>query len=148
VGPARHPANPVRPRQSPAPRAVARAADDPEPAATTPIWNAYADAYEHRYGVRPDRTLQCNLVLKRLLKCLPLDVAPQVAAFYVASPEAYYHQRKHPLELLEQQAQKLLTEWKTKTHGSAIRAREAERTASNAAALYARELERKEGGLP
>ncbi len=145
VGPARHPLSQARPRPPQPPRAVARAAKDPEPAATTPIWNAYADAYERRYGVRPDRTYQCNITLQRILDRLPAEIAPQVAAFYVASPEAYYVQLKHPLELLEKQSQKVLTEWKTKTHGSATKAREAERTASNAAALYARELERKEG---
>ena len=93
---------------------------------TTATWNAYADAYEQRYGVRPIRNVRTNSMLKRFLDLVPKDEAPHVAAFYVTHNAQWYVSKMHPVNLLLVDAEKLRTEWATGTKMTSVAVKNAE----------------------
>lgn len=97
------------------------------------IWDAYSEAYARRYRVVPTRNATVNAQLARFATLVPVDEAPDIAAFYVASNERFYVQKKHPTGLLMQDAGKLRTEWATGRHGTATEAAQADQTAATGA---------------
>ena len=80
---------------------------------TAPAWEGYRAAYQRRYGTDPVRNAKVNGQLAHLLKRIPADEAPEVAAFYVAHSAALYVRAGHPVDLLLRDAEKLRTEWVT-----------------------------------
>ena len=100
---------------------------------TTETWDAYSRAYEFRYGVAPARSAQSSSMLKTFLRCVPHEEGPEIAAWYVNSNEQFYVTKKHPVRCLVNDAQKLRTEWATRTHGSQTTARLADQTAHTGA---------------
>ena len=80
---------------------------------TAPAWEGYRAAYQRRYGTDPVRNAKVNGQLAHLLKRIPADEAPEVAAFYVGHSAALYVRAGHPVDLLLRDAEKLRTEWVT-----------------------------------
>ena len=74
------------------------------------VWTSYSNAYEKRYGVKPERNAKVSTQATLLVKRIGLELAEQVASFYVEHNDAYYVNRAHPIELLVTQYQKLVTE--------------------------------------
>jgi len=109
-------------------RASVRPIQPKDPAPTTETWNAYALAYEDRYGAPPVRNAKVNGQLAQLVKRLGGQEAPAVAAFFVRQcNSAYYCQRMHSVDCLLADAEKLRTEWITGRQMTAAKAREADR---------------------
>lgn len=119
-------------------------APDKPGAPTTPVWFGYATAYEARYGVPPVRNAKVNGQLKTLLARLGAADAPEVAAFYVGHPSAYYVTRGHSVDCLLADCEKLRTEWATGRQINAQTARQQERTAANPFARMAVVMQQKE----
>ncbi len=90
-------------------------------------WKAYAGAYRHRYGVDPIRNAKVSTHLCAFIDRLGILVAPAVAAWYLRSNNSYYVARKHPVDALLKDAEKLHTEWLTQSHGTQAEAREGDR---------------------
>lgn len=106
-------ATPATPPPKVAPRAKPTRAPKP-PAASSPVFDAYAEAYRKRYGAQPVRNAKVNSQLAQLVqKRLPAEEAPQVAAFYVGHEGARYVAAMHSVDLLLLDAEKLRTEWAT-----------------------------------
>jgi Transcription initiation factor TFIID, subunit TAF6 (also component of histone acetyltransferase SAGA) len=101
---------PADPKPKPATR---RPAAKPSTAPTAAIWEAYARAYQDRYGVAPVRNAKVNGQLAHLLTRLGADEAPAVAAFFVRHNNRYYVQKAHSVDCLLADAEKLRTEWAT-----------------------------------
>jgi hypothetical protein len=97
---------------------------------THAVWQAYAEAYERRYGTKPIRNASVNGKLARVVQRLG-DEAPEVAAFFVTHPGAFYATRGHPVGLLLVDAEKLRTEWATARPITGTEARQQEKTAAN-----------------
>lgn len=76
---------------------------------TVATWEAYEQAFVHRYGVHPIRNAQVNGMLANLVRSVG-EQAPALAASYVRSEDRLYVQQKHPVNLLVRDAQKLLVE--------------------------------------
>lgn len=113
-------------------------------APTTPVWAAYAAAYERAHGEAPVRNAQVNGQLAQLVKHLGAEEAAAVAAHYLTNPSAFYVAQRHPIGLLLRDYQKLRTEWATGRQINPTTARQHEQTAANPAWAYAQELRRKE----
>ena len=99
---------------------------------TTETWDAYASAYAQRYGISPVRNAKINGMLARFLQRVPLDEAPQIAAFYLRSNRQLYVAAKHCVDLLLRDAEGLRTEWATGKIGTETQARQADKTQANA----------------
>jgi hypothetical protein len=97
---------------------------------THAVWQAYSEAYERRYGTKPIRNASVNGKLARVVQRLG-DEAPEVAAFFVTHPGAFYATRGHPVGLLLLDAEKLRTEWATARPITGTEARQQEKTAAN-----------------
>lgn len=111
--------------QVPTPLRVAKkSATAPE---TAEVWNSYSTAYQARYGAEPVRNGKVNGQLASLLKRLGKDEAPGVAAWYVASNNRYYVQKRHAVDCLLSDAEGLRTEWATNRRVTETQAREADR---------------------
>lgn len=108
---------------------------------TVPTWEAYSQAYQHRYGIEPVRNARVNGQLASLIRCVPVAEAPDVAAFYVRHNRAQYVAAKHSTSLLARDAEGLRTEWATKRQVSETEARHGDRTMAtgNAFALLIEE---------
>jgi len=76
----------------------------------TPTWEAYKAAYSKRYGVEPQRSAKTNSQCVQLVKCLGAEQAPQVAAYYLQSPNEFYPKRYHALGLLVKDAESIRAE--------------------------------------
>lgn len=77
------------------------------------VWAAYAEAYERRYGEKPVRNAMVNGQLAQFVKRIPLEEAPEVAAFYLTHTAYNYVNAMHPVGLMLFNAEKLRTEWIT-----------------------------------
>jgi hypothetical protein len=97
---------------------------------THAVWQAYAEAYERRYGTKPVRNASVNGKLARVVERLGEEAA-EVAAFYLSHPAAFYATRGHPVGLLLLDAEKLRTEWATARPITGTEARQQEKTAAN-----------------
>lgn len=91
------------------------------------VWEAYSSAYEKRYGTLPVRNAKTNTMCARFVELVGADSAPEVAAYYLTSRNAWYVQRGHNLESLVADAGKLHTEWATGNRITQTRAREDDR---------------------
>lgn len=99
-----------------------------EPGKTVETWNAYVIAYRNRYGVEPTRNAKVSGMLSKFIDRVPLDEAPQIAAFFVHSNRSFYSQGKHPIDLLLRDAEAMRTEWLTQNQGTDTAAKQADRT--------------------
>lgn len=91
-------------------------------------WQAYSDAYERRYKAKPVRNATVNAQISSFIKRIGLDEAPMVAEFYVYHNNSFYVQKMHTVGLLLADAEKLRTEWATKTTVTQTQARQADET--------------------
>jgi hypothetical protein len=108
-------------------RKVRQQTEPKKEAETAPIWNAYAAAYEKRYGVPPVRNARVNGQLSQFVKRLGAEEAPQVAAWFVWHNNRYYVQKTHSVNCLLADAENLRTEWATGRRVTATAAQEADR---------------------
>jgi hypothetical protein len=81
---------------------------------TSSTWEAYKNAYLERYKTEPVRNATVNGMLARFVNRIGKDDAPQVIEFYVWHPKAFYVQNGHQIRFALADAEKLVTEWKTK----------------------------------
>jgi hypothetical protein len=118
-------------------------------AACKATWIAYSKAYFDRYGTEPVRNAKVNANVKQFVQRIPYDEAPQVAAWFVSHPKAFYVTKLHEFGLLLADAESLRTEWATGRHVTATSARQSDRTASNfQASQGAAEILRAKGLMP
>lgn len=94
-------------------------------------WEAYAEAYERRYGTAPVRNATVNSQLANFVKRVGSAEAPDIARFYVGLSTAWYVTKGHPVGLLLNDAEKLRTEWATGRTINGTSARRQEATAAN-----------------
>lgn len=105
-------------------------ATPPKPTALT--WDAYATAYQQRYGVAPVRNATVNSQLAAFVRRLGQEEAPSVAAHYVTSNNAYYVRKGHAVGPMLTDAEKLRMEWATNRQTTSAQATQLDRTQSNA----------------
>jgi hypothetical protein len=91
------------------------------------VWDAYSEAYKHRYGAEPVRNAKANSLCARLCALLPAEDAPAVASHYLTTRANPYAQSGHCLDLLVRDAQKIYTEWKTGHRVTQSQSREGDR---------------------
>lgn len=108
-----------------APRSRKTAPSDAE-SPVSKVWEAYAGAYEARYGEPPSRNAMVNGQLAHFVKRIPQGESPEVAAFYVRHNDSFYVRSMHPVGLLLKDAEKLRTEWATGRTMTSQRARQVE----------------------
>lgn len=114
------PETPLAPRKRVAsPRAEAQSAETRK---------AYSEAYRLRYGVEPTWNRTTMAQLARFVEAVPLEDAPGIAQWFLASNRAWYVTKKHPVGALLQDAPALRTEWLTRRQGTETEARLADRT--------------------
>ena len=102
-----------------------------QPKATGAVWRAYATAYRDRYRVEPVRNAKVNAQIGQLVKRLPADAAPAVAAFFLGHNHAKYVGNRHPVGLLLQDCEGLHTQWKSGQRATATAARQEDATQAN-----------------
>lgn len=90
-------------------------------------WAAYADAYEQRYGVAPIRNAKVNAAIKGFTRRVGADESPGVARYYLQHQDAFYARKCHDAGLMQQDAEKLRTEWATQRQVTGVAARQQER---------------------
>ena len=125
-------------------RRPAARGDGGREAKSTPVWQAYCDAYFARYGVEPVRNAKANSLLAQLVDRLGPD-APHVAAWYVRSSRGLYVASKHAPDLLLRDAEGLRTEWATGNGVTDTQARQADRTAATGNVFNALRSEVRDG---
>lgn len=123
----------LRTAESPSPStssaAVRRRPNGEAEGRTVDLWHAYAGAYQHRYGIAPIRNAKVNGMLAKFLERVPLEEAPDIAAFYVGHHKGLYVSAKHCVDLLLRDAEGLRTEWATGRTVTDSEARQTDRTA-------------------
>lgn len=119
------------PEPEPEPNQLQPAENPPAAPLTAGVWNSYADAYKRRYGAEPVRNAKVNGQLSQFVKRLGRDEAPGVAAWYVASNNRFYVQKRHTVDCLLSDAEGLRTEWATNRRVTETLAREADRLQSS-----------------
>ena len=108
------------------------AAAEPRPGEpAVEAWNAYALAYQKRWGVAPIRNAKVNGMFANFLKRIPHAEAAEVAEFYVGHHRHDYVRSKHDVSLLLRDAEGLRTEWATGRRVTDAEARQADKTAGN-----------------
>lgn len=76
------------------------------------LWDAYAEAFEARYGAQPVRNATVNGVLSQVVARIGGE-APDVARFFLKSENALYVRATHPVQLLLRDCEGLRTQWVT-----------------------------------
>lgn len=122
-------APPPVPAKAPAP--AKRKPAEQETPKTTATWEAYDAAYLERYGVPHLRNPKVNGQMLNLMRLLPADVAPAVAAFYVRHNNAFYVAKGHSVGMLLADAEKLHMEWASGKQITSAQARQMDRTQTN-----------------
>lgn len=107
---------------------------DDEQQACRDTWEAYARAYADRYGATPIRNAKVNRNVKDLVKRLGRSEAPAVARWFLTVNERFVVQGVHDLGLLLARAEGYRTQWATGQAMTETRARQTDRTQSNASA--------------
>lgn len=97
---------------------------------TSAVWDSYSKSYAHRYGATPLRNKKVNGMLAKFLERVPVEAAPDIAAFYLTSNRGLYVSAKHPIDLLLRDAEGLHTEWVTGRQTTETEARQADKTAA------------------
>lgn len=77
------------------------------------IWESYAAAYLHRWGVLPVRNAKMNKLCSLLSERVGKDVAVKLVQFYLDQRDAFFVGRSHPLDVLLSQCEGLVTRMKT-----------------------------------
>ena len=98
-------------------------------------WAAYADAYEQRYGVAPIRNAKVNAAIKGFTRRVGADESPGVARYYLQHQDAFYARKCHDAGLMQQDAEKLRTEWATQRQVTGVAARQQERAGTMLSAV-------------
>lgn len=98
-------------------------------------WAAYADAYEQRYGVAPIRNAKVNAAIKGFTRRVGADESPGVARYYLQHQDAFYARKCHDAGLMQQDAEKLRTEWATQRQVTGVTARQQERAGTMLSAV-------------
>lgn len=122
-------APPPVPAKAPAP--AKRKPAEQESPKTAATWEAYDAAYFERYGVMHVRNPKVNGQMLNLMKLLPADAAPAVAAFYVRHNNAFYVAKGHSVGMLLADAEKLHMEWASGKQITSAQARQMDRTQTN-----------------
>ncbi|MDF2434739.1 MAG: hypothetical protein JWP44_4370 [Mucilaginibacter sp.] len=82
------------------------AAKKKEPAETTPVWEAYADAYTKRYSIPPLRNAKVNTALKNIVSQVGAERAGDLVRHYLTL-DGFYEQRSHDIGVLVSDLQKV-----------------------------------------
>jgi uncharacterized protein YdaU (DUF1376 family) len=100
---------------------------------TSETWDAYAVAYEQRYGATPVRNATVSGQLAHFVKRIGRDESPHVARFFVFHNSQYYVKKMHAVGVMLADAEKLRTEWATNRSITETQARQIDRkqTTSN-----------------
>ena len=98
-------------------------------------WNAYASAYEKRYGTQPVRNAKVNTHIARFVERVGADEAPQIAAFYLTHSRSIYVAANHDTGLMQRDAEGLRTEWATGRRVTQTQANQADRTQATGSAF-------------
>lgn len=112
-----------------------RSAKPKEPAPSAATWEAYASAYEVRYGEPPVRNATVNGQVAQFIGRVGAQEAPSVARFYVNHQRQDYVRSMHPVGLLLRDAEALRTAWATGRQVTNTSAAQADRTQTNANAF-------------
>lgn len=95
-------------------------------------WEAYALAYEARYGIAPVRNQSVNAKVKQFVQRIGYDEAPGVARFYVERVnERFVVGKCHEVGLLLAGAEGYRTQWATGQAMTATRAQQADKSQAN-----------------
>lgn len=89
-------------------------------------WDSYKSAYIDRYGVEPVRDKRANISLCQLVDAVGDQEAPQVAAFYLTHNDPFYVKKRHPPNLLANDASGLRTQWASGIRATSDEARNVE----------------------
>ncbi|SDY38067.1 DUF1376 domain-containing protein [Nitrosomonas sp. Nm58] len=100
---------------------------------TSETWDAYAVAYEQRYGATPVRNATVSGQLAHFVKRIGRDESPHVARFFVFHNSQYYVKKMHAVGVMLADAEKLRTEWATNRSVTETQAKQIDRkqTTSN-----------------
>jgi hypothetical protein len=98
---------------------------------TSETWASYSEAYRERYRTEPVRNATVNSQMAQFVRRLGIEEAPHVARFYVGHQNAFYVRNMHTVGNMLNDAEKLRTEWATKTTMTATRAQQIDRTQTN-----------------
>lgn len=90
------------------------------------VWESYRMAYREKYHVEPVRNQQVNALMCRLVDKLGMEEAPAVAAYYLSHGNPFYVSKRHPMNLLVQDAEGLRTQWATGNRATSSEARHVE----------------------
>lgn len=99
---------------------------------TAEAWQAYAGAYESRYGTPPVRNATVNSQMANFVTRIGIDESPGVAAWFVGHQNRFYVETGHSVGILARDAEKLRTEWANGRRLTATQAMQADKTATNA----------------
>lgn len=119
------------------PVAIAPATEKPDTklqADCKQTWISYSDAYEIRYQTKPVRNAKVNSLVKQFVQRIGSEESPQMAEWFVSHPNGYYVGRMHDFGCLLTDAEKLRTEWATGRLMTQGKARQTDRTGTNASA--------------
>lgn len=98
-------------------------------AACRATWQAYCQAYEHRYGAMPVRNAAVNAKVKQFVQRIGYEESPAVAAFYVERvSERFVVSKCHEVGLLLSGAEGYRTQWATGQAMTSTRAQQADAT--------------------
>lgn len=105
-------------------------------------WEAYSQAFENRYEVKPVRNAKVSKQLCNLVDTVGAEVAPLLAAFYVNHNKAFYVNQRHSVDFLLKDAHALYVDWHRGEQMTGSKARQVEKSQGNfeAARQAAREL--------
>lgn len=98
---------------------------------TKATWEAYANAYSHRYNSEPVRNARVNSCISQFVKRIGEQEAPQVAAYYVSHNDGLYVKAMHAVTLLLRDAESLRTQWFSGTQMTGMRSRQIELSETN-----------------
>ena len=115
------------PKQNPPAKQRQAESNSAEQEACRATWASYADAYEQRYGVAPIRNAKVNAAIKGFTRRVGADESPGVARYYLQHQDAFYARKCHDVGLMQQDAEKLRTEWATQRQVTGVAARQQER---------------------
>lgn len=101
------------------------------PAPTAAVWDSYSTAYERRYGTQPVRNATVSGQLAHFVTRVPAAEAPEIAAFYVRSNNAFYVKKGHSVGVMLPDAEKLRTEWSTGRQITGTAAAQQDQTQAN-----------------
>lgn len=97
-------------------------------------WVSYALAYRHRYGVYPIWNARTAGQFSQLVDRVGADLAPGVAAYFLAMNTQFYVTKGHPVGLMLQDCESIATSLQTGQQMTATRARQMDGTQANLSA--------------